>query len=173
MNKVSKLGQVAHLVFYVTLQIIIARYIVPLHTVSCFVYVSFLLSLPQQNTNLLSLLLLSFIVGLLIDIFYDSLGIHAFSSVLLIYSRALLLKYMFPSGKYALDNQPTLRNLGLRNFTIFFLILTFIHHTALFSLDAWNSTLLGLGLRKAAASTLLTYASVLIVQGFSIRMGRR
>jgi hypothetical protein len=91
----------------------------------------------------------------------------------LIYSKSLLIKLVLPSGGYEPGNRLTLRNLGLRNFSLFSLILILFHHTALFCLDAWDSSLLGLGLRKAVSSTVLTYAAILIVQSFSLMTRRK
>jgi hypothetical protein len=164
MTKVSKLGQLANFVLYITLQLGFARFIVFFHTAFCFVYVAFLLLLPRRKEGLSLLLLISFATGLLIDAFYNSMGTHAFASVLMVYSRAFLLKLMLPAGSYEVAMQLTLSNLGWKRFSIFSLILIGVHHAALFLLDAGSIILFFLAMRKVVFSTLLTYVVVFFTQ---------
>jgi hypothetical protein len=173
MSKVSKLGQLANFVLYITLQLAVARFIVLFHTAFCFTYVAFLLLLPRRQEGLPLLLCISFAVGLLVDMFYNSMGTHAFASVLIVYSRALLLKLMLPAGSYEAATQPTLRNLGWKRFSIFSSILIGIHHTALFFLDAGNIMLFFVVMRKVILSTLLTYAAVLVTQSMVLLVSKR
>jgi hypothetical protein len=173
MNKTSKLGQLTNFVFYTTLQLAFARFIVFFHTAFCFVYVTFLLLLPRREGGLPLLLLVSFAVGLLVDMFYNSAGIHAFSSVLMVYSRALLLQLMLPASDYEAAAQPTLSNLGWRRFSIFSLVLIGIHHTALFFLDAGTHMLFFVVMRKVVFSTLLTYAAVMVTQSVILLVRKR
>jgi hypothetical protein len=174
MNKTSNLGQLINFAFYVTLQLTVAQFIVFFHTAFCFVYVAFLLLLPRREGVLPLLLLVSFAVGILVDVFYNSSGIHALASVLMVYSRALLLQLMLPASGYEATTQPTLSRLGWRRFSIFALILIGIHHTALFLSDAGSTMVLFfLAMRKAVFSTLLTYAVVMIMQGLTLLVSKK
>ena len=173
MSKVSKLGQLANFVFYITLQLAVAQFIVLDHTALCFVYVAFLLLLPRRQAGLPLLLLISFAVGLFVDMFYTSMGVHAFASVLLVYSRALLLQLMLPATGYEVATQPTISNLGWKRFSLFSLILIGIHHTALFFLEAGNPMLFFVVMRKVVFSTLLTYAAVFFTQSMMLLVSRR
>lgn len=164
MNKVSKSGQVASFAFYITLQMAVMHFTVHLPMASCFVYVAFLMLLPRHQEGLATLLLISFAVGFLVDTLYNSVGIHAFASVLMVYSRSLLLRLLLPSHGYEVAIQPTMSNLGWRKFFLFALILISIHHTALFLLDAGTAMLFFAVGRKIVLSTLLTFAVVLITQ---------
>jgi hypothetical protein len=119
------------------------------------------------------ILLISFAVGLLVDIFYGSAGAHAFSSVLVVYSRAFLLKLMLPVSGYEAAAQPTLSNLGWKRFSIFSLILIGIHHAALFFLDAGTTMLFFVVMRKVVFSTLLTYATVLLTESIILLARKR
>ena len=173
MNKVSKLAQVANFVFYLTLQVAVARCIVLFHTASCFVYVAFLLLLPRRQESLTTLLFLSFAVGLLIDMFYNSMGIHALASVLMVYSRARWLKLMLPTSGYEAATQPTLDHLGWKRFSLFALPLIGMHHAALFLLEAGNSLLFWVAMHKLLLSALLTYFAVLITQLPTLLLSKR
>lgn len=164
MSKSSILCQLVNLIGYITLQVAFAQSIVPAHDALCLIYVGFFLLLPWQRTSLVLQLLLAFLIGLIIDTCYNSLGIHAFAAVLMVYSRAFLLKLMLPTSSYETDARPTLRSMGFKRFSVFILILLVIHHAAVFFLDAWDSALYLITIRKVVLSTLLTYFAICIVQ---------
>ena len=168
MSRISILGQLANFLCYISLQVVCARSSVLSHTAFCFIYVAFLLLLPWRSTGWAKLLVVGFVVGLLIDALYDSWGLHAFSSVLLVYCRAHLLQAMLPINDYEMATQPTLYNLGLKRFSLFAFILIGIHHIALFSLDAYDTGLIFTVLQKAACSTLFTYVAVLLTHGTTL-----
>mgnify|MGYP005843695743 CR=1 FL=1 len=158
------LGQFIHLISYGILQLAFAQAIMPPHHARCFIYVGIFLLLPWQRTNLNLQLLLAFVVGLIMDAFYDTLGIHAFASVLMVYLKSFLLKTMIATNSYESDIRPILSNMGLKNFSVLILILLFVHHTAVFFLEACNSDLFLLTIRKVVLSTLLTYLSICSIQ---------
>ncbi len=165
MNKVSKLGQLADFVLYVTLQLCVAQFVFLDRSVLCFVYVAFLLLLPSQQAGLPLILLISFSVGLLVDLFYHSMGVHAFASVLMAYSRAIVLQFMLPTSSYDVATRPTPSTLGWKLFSLFSLILIGMHHIVLFFLEAGSLMPFFVIMRKAILSTLLTFAFVLATQG--------
>jgi hypothetical protein len=173
MSKVSKLGQLINFVFYIMLQLTVVQSTIFFHNAFCFAYVTFLLLLPRREKGLPLLLLISFAVGLLVDMFYNSAGIHALASVLMVYGRALLLKLMLPASGYEATTQPTLGNLGWKRFSVFSLILIGIHHTALFLSDAGSTMLFLVAMRKVFFSTLLTYAVVLVTQSITLLVSKR
>lgn len=173
MNKVSKLGQTANLILYLTLQFAVARFIVLFHTGSCFVYVAFLLLLPQRQEALPLLLLLSFVIGLFVDMFYNSLGLHASAAVLMVYTRSFLLKRTFSVSGYEVASRPTLAQLGWRQFSLLTIPLIMIHHAALFLPDVGSTTLFLVVIRKLFFSTLLTYVAVLITQVPTLLFSKR
>ena len=174
MNKTSNLEQLTNFAFYAILQLTVAQFIVFFHTAYCFVYVAFFLLLPRREGALPLFLLVSFAVGILVDMSYNSSGIHALASVLMVYSRALLLQLMLPASGYEATTQPTLSRLGWRRFSIFSLILIGIHHTALFLSDSGGTMMLFfLAMRKAIFSTLLTYAVVMIIQGVTLVVSKK
>ena len=134
---------------------------------------TFLLFFPQRQASLSLLLLIGFSVGLIIDMFYHSIGAHAFASVLMVYSRAFLLQIMLPARGYEVATQPTLANLGWRRFSLFSLLLIGIHHTALFFLEAGNAVFFFLVMRKVISSTLLTYVAIILTQSITYLIRRK
>jgi len=120
-----------------------------------YVYVLFILLLPVQ-INKSFLLLLSFLTGLTIDLFGNTLGLHAAATVLLAYARPGILRLFFKNQEILADEEPSISKLKPVGFLKYTLVLVFIHHTALFFLEVFSihgflSTLSRIGL-----STLVT-----------------
>lgn len=168
MNKVSKLGQFANFVCYSFLQLVAGQLLIIPGTCFCFIYVAFLLLLPRRQEGLTLLFVISFAVGFFIDMFYNSMGVHAFSSVFMVASRVFLLKLMLPVSDYEAVTQPTLSNLGWKRFSLFALVLIGIHHTVVFFLEACSTVLFFVVMRKVVFSTLLTFSVFLLTQSMKL-----
>jgi len=120
-----------------------------------YVYVLFILLLPVQ-INKSGLLLLAFLLGLTIDFFGNTLGLHAAATVLLAYARPGILRLFFKNLEFSTDEEPSISKLKPGGFLKYTLVLVFIHHMALFFLEVFSfqgflSTLSRIGL-----STLVT-----------------
>ncbi len=76
-------------------------------------------------------LLVGFGLGLTIDIFYDTIGVHAFALTATAYARGILLSYLEPRGGYQLSMNPTMRSLKL-NWVFTFTALSLAIHSFLF-----------------------------------------
>ena len=85
MNR-SGIFVVFYFVIYTLVQVMLFKQVVLFNTAFCFLYVAFILLLPIE-TNTLILMGVAFLLGFCIDIFYDSLGLHALSLVLVAYLR--------------------------------------------------------------------------------------
>src|SRR5580658_7192394 len=80
-----------------------------------YIYPLFILLLPI-NTPKWLLLLLGFGTGLVIDMFSNTMGMHAAATTLLAYMRPYILNVLQPSGGYEPEDKPTLSNMGFRWF---------------------------------------------------------
>ena len=67
---------------YLSLQILIVRNLVLFDYGFCFLYVACILLMPAE-INQTALLLLAFLTGVIVDTFYNTLGIHAAATVLM------------------------------------------------------------------------------------------
>jgi hypothetical protein len=72
------------------------------------VYPLFLMLLPVQTSREI-LLLIGFALGLTMDMFYDSWGVHASASVFLAFVRPSILRSIEPKGGYAVTHGLTLQ----------------------------------------------------------------
>lgn len=95
-----------------------------------------------------ALLFIAFGIGILVDIFYNSLGIHTAALVITAFVRPIILQVLEPRGGYTVNSSPTRYHLGFNWFFQFSAILLFIHCLAYFAIEAftlvyWKEILLG------------------------------
>jgi hypothetical protein len=129
----------------------------------CFLYIGYLLLLPVE-TNPLWLMFIGFGMGLFIDMFYDSVGVHAFASVAIMYVRNFWLSRVTPQGGYDNGAVPSLAADGLQWFLIYATPLVFLHHALLFFIEVGGFQYFGYTFVKIIFSTLYTMVLMLIVQ---------
>jgi len=105
--------------------------------VSVFIYPIFLLILPIRTPTVL-VVLLGFILGCSIDLFYDSPGVHAGASVFTAFIRSAVLSFMEPRGGYEVNASPTKASYGINFFFPYSAILMFVHLLVYFSLEIFT-----------------------------------
>lgn len=162
MSRVSIL-QIISFFIYLLYQVLILQNVVLFHTAFCFLYVAYLLVLPVE-TNPLALMGIGFIMGFAVDMFYDSLGLHAFACVLIMYLRNYWLNNLTPQGGYNSNDTPSLALNGLQWFVVYATPMVLLHHGALFFMEAGGFTMFWFTLWKIITSTLFTLLVILIAQ---------
>ncbi len=114
------------------LQVLVFNNIQFLGYINPYIYIVFVFVFPYK-TNRFPLLTTAFLLGLFIDLFSDSGGIHAFSTTLIAYLRIYFFRGIFQKTEVDYEffklNRETFGKIF--NFTV---ILTLIHHFILFSL---------------------------------------
>jgi len=151
---------------YLVLQILLVRNLVLFDYAFCFIYIACILLLPNE-LGLTWLLLIAFATGIIVDTFYNTLGMHAAASVLMAYCRPLIVRSQIDVPGLETRIEFSLRELGVGAFFRYVLILALIHHTALFFIEASSLTLLIPTLIRVAASTLFTTVSIVLIQFFT------
>lgn len=148
---------------YLIAQVVLMKNLVLFNTAFCFIYVAFILFLPIE-TNTLWLMVLGFILGFMVDIFYDSLGLHTSSLVLVGFLRNFWLMRITPQGGYDAGEGPTLKANGVQWFMIYTIPIISIHHFALFFIEAWGFSLMWHTFSKVFFSTIFTFLILLLLQ---------
>ncbi len=167
----SNIIQVISFFVYLFFQVIILKNAILFNTAFCFLYIAYLLLLPVE-TNPLILMLMGFVMGFFIDMFYDSLGLHALSCVLIMYLRNYWLTRLTPQGGYDIGAIPGLSLSGLQWFLVYAVPIILIHHGVLFFTEAGGFQYFGFTLGKILCSALYTTMVILIVQ-YLFPSGRR
>jgi len=148
---------------YILVQVMLLKNLVLFDVAFCFLYVAFVLFLPYELSATI-MLLIGFLVGFSVDIFYDSMGIHAFATVLMSYLRNHWLSVITPQGGYDTGDSPTLAANGTQWFLVYTLPLVFVHHFALFFLEAFGFEMFWFTMMKIMSSLFFTMLVIVFLQ---------
>ncbi|MBC6992451.1 hypothetical protein [Hymenobacter sp. BT491] len=149
--------------FYVALHVLVVSKLVLFDLGWCFFYLGFLLFLPI-STPIVVQLLLGFVLGFTMDLFYDTGGVHAAAAVLLTYLRPWVLRLLTPRDGYDATDSVNIHQMGWQWFMVYLSLLVVLHHTAFFLLELGSLRSIGLTLGKIVVSSLFTGLTLLIVQ---------
>lgn len=116
-------------------QVMILDNILFLGYINPYLYIIFIILLPFKIKRL-SLLLLSFFLGLTVDFFNDTGGIHAAACLCIAYLRPVFIRLSFGIN-YDL-NTLKLNSAKLGAQLIFIFLMVFTHHLLMFSLEYFN-----------------------------------
>ena len=120
---------------YLFLQAIFFRNFVLFHSAFCYIYVSAILLLPLSFDRVVSLIY-AFLLGMGVDILYDSLGVHSAACVLVAYLRKFVIRLLTPSAGYDEDIHPSLKLLGFKWFFLYTGLLVFFQVLLIFLLES-------------------------------------
>ncbi len=139
-----------------------------------YLYILFLLMLPFETPRWLELLL-GLICGLSIDMFTNTMGMHASACVLLAYIRPLLLKAIAPRDGYEFGQGPTVHSMGVLWYLKYASVLVLAHHSWLFFVEVYSFSGFFDTLLRVIFSTVFTLTLVLLSQylSFPKRSARR
>ena len=157
---------------YVFAQVLIFNKVVLFETAYSFIYIGFLLTLPLEIAVIPGMLIGLFL-GLGIDSFTNTFGLHASASVLLMYFRPIFISFLTPQGGYPAGTTPQPNKIGLGWFTTFALPLIFIHQLVIFFVEYGGFDLFGITLSKVVASTIYSFILIVVIQYIFIIRSRK
>lgn len=163
MNRFNVFGGLFSGILLILAQVVLFKNLVLFDTAFCFAYVLIFLMVPM-DTNPIVQLVLGFVVGIIVDAFYNTLGIHAAACVLLVYVRIYWSRIMTPSGGYDSGPRINVRTQGLGWFLTYAYPLIFVHSLLLLFIEASSFSLFWQTLSKAFYSSLFTTLIILILQ---------
>jgi len=164
MNNVTG-RNIARFISLLLIQVVICNHINFLGYINPYVYIIFIFLFPVKDERLL-FLFISFLLGLLVDLFSDSGGVHAAAAVSLAYARPLILKSSF--GMLYEHQSIKFDTTEIGSLISYITIGTILHHLILFSLEVFNVSEILLILKKTLFSSIFTIIlSVLIIILFS------
>ena len=119
-----------------------------------YIYPLFILLLPFE-TPVWLLLSLGFAMGLTMDTFMNTAGMHASATVLIAYLRTNVLNALLSKNLAEYPNQsPGVKNMGWVPFLVYATFLIVIHHTLFFTIELWSLSNIVYLLLKIAASSV-------------------
>ena len=124
-----------------------------------YVYILCLLMMPITLPHSVSMVI-GAAVGLVMDIFCNSLGVHTAACILLMFIRPYLIGVIV-NDKDRLNEQISLRAIGMEALIKYVVILVLIHHLTVFLLAAWSWAHIGFVLLETLVSSLITISLII------------
>ena len=159
---------IINFIFLILFQVLILNNIQISGYINPYLYVLFIILLPFETPKWM-LLITGFMLGLSIDIFSNSMGMHAFATVLIAFLRPYIIKYIAPREGYDTGTQPNLNFFGADWFIKYAIILILIHHFALFFMEAFKFQQFFATLLRVILSSIFTLLLVVLSQLLTLR----
>ena len=151
--------QIGRLVLLLALQVLLFNHLQIAWLGFPMVYVLFPINLPAQLPRWWEMLI-GFVVGLLMDVWFNSLGVHIAACVAVGFLRPLLLGNLVQEIERVKDNVCS-RSIGRAEYIKCAVILVVIHHFIVFSLEAWSLQNWWIVLLQTVVSSVMTLAVIL------------
>lgn len=147
-------------VFFILLQVFIFNNINFGGFINPYPYILFILLYPI-DTNRNTFLLVSFSMGIIMDMFMNTSGVHATACLVLAYVRPTILKYTFGLS-YEYQTVKIADKITTERF-MYLLVSTLIFNTILFSLEIFNFSFIWTIIARIIFSTILTLIISIII----------
>lgn len=160
---INYLHKIGWFVGLVLLQVLILNNVNIAGYATPFLYI-YLLVKFESDTPRNTLMLWAFFLGLAVDVFSDTPGMNAAAAVLLAFMRPLLLRLFVPRD--TLDVLvPAVHSMGVFPFLKYLIAGVLVHHGMLLTLEFFSFAHVGVLLLRILASTLLSVACLMAVEG--------
>ena len=153
MNNVVFLN-ILRFVLLVLTQVLIFNTLNFLDSINPMVYVIFLYWYPIKG-NRAVFLLTAFLLGLIVDVFSDTLALHAFATLTSAFIRPLIMRFCF-GVNYEFQNFSFKNTTKVQRLT-FFGLLVLAHHLIFFFLEILSFSHILLILKKFLTTSLVTF----------------
>ncbi len=161
------LKNIIRFLLFILVQVFILNQVPPLHhLVAPYLYFLFILWLPFKMGRR-PVMVLAFLLGFALDSFTKTYGLHTAACVLIAYLRPFLINLLISQeGAESNYNEPSIKSMGFTPYFTYVAILTIIHHSFLFFLEALQTGgffyFIVKTLLSAAVSLLLIFLTELL-----------
>lgn len=132
------LKNIIRFILLILFQVLVLDQILIHQLISPYLYMLFILLLPF-NLPRPALQLLGLLLGLTLDMFTDTMGLHAFACVFIAYLRPFILNILSPQGGFeVIQRTPSVTSMGASQFAIYVSILVLLHNIVYFSLSVFS-----------------------------------
>nr|WP_295874052.1 rod shape-determining protein MreD [uncultured Chitinophaga sp.] len=132
------LRNIIRFVFLLLIQVFVLNKILIHQLVSPYLYMLFILALPF-NLPRPVVMLLGFLMGVSLDMFSNTMGIHAAACVFIAYLRPFIINILSPQGGFETTQKtPSMTSMGVSQFLIYAAVLVFLHHVIFFTLEVFG-----------------------------------
>ncbi|NND95275.1 MAG: rod shape-determining protein MreD [Flavobacteriales bacterium] len=120
-----------------------------------YLYTLFIIMLPLRMSTGFAMLL-AFLLGLGIDMFYDSPGLHTSAAVVAAFVRPYFIQLLTPRDDYDINDRATISKMGLFWFVRLCLGVMLVHSFWLFLLETFSFSGIGSAMLKALSTAFIT-----------------
>ncbi|MBK5203252.1 MAG: rod shape-determining protein MreD [Prolixibacteraceae bacterium] len=144
-------------------QVLICNNIQLFGYINPYIYIIFILLLPLKTSKYL-VLLLGFLLGLSIDIFSNTPGIHASATTFMAFLRPYIINILFNRESIDKKHLPSISSMGLSWFIKYTVIMVLVHHLFLFYIEAFSFTNFFFTLTRCLSSAVFSIILLIISQ---------
>ncbi|MEO6948172.1 MAG: rod shape-determining protein MreD [Ginsengibacter sp.] len=150
---------------FILIQVFVLDQIPPLHQMATpYLYFLFILWLPYKMGRRTQMLL-AFALGFALDSFTKTYGLHTAACLLISYIRPFLINLLISQeGAESNYNEPSIKSMGLVPYFTYVAILTFIHHSFLFFLQALQTGGMTYFIIKSLLSTAISLVLIFLTE---------
>ena len=164
---IRRFRDIIYFIVYVLLQTLVIDQIHLFGIVTPFIYLYIILKL-RINSSRSSVILLSFLLGLIIDIFSNTFGIHAAACAVIGFIRNPLLGQFVDVKELPDGSIPSYRLFGFNKFFRFTFIIVTLHHLILFSVESFGFYQPSLMILRLMTSIFLSLLLIIIIESFNL-----
>ncbi len=159
------LKYILRFILFLFVQALVLNHIPPLHRfITPYLYFLFLIWLPF-SIGRVTLLITGFLLGITLDVFTKTPGLHTSAALLIAYLRPFLINLMVPKDTRELAvGSPSIQTMGTVPYILFISLLTLFHHGWLVFLEWMSFGSFFFFLGKVFSSTLISLLLILITE---------
>lgn len=155
--------QIGRYILVMLLQVLLFDQLQLLGVCHPYIYILCLMMMPVTLPHNVDMII-GALVGVVMDIFCNSLGVHTAACILIMFIRPYIISSMV-NDIDRLNEAISMHVLGVKNMIKYVLILVFVHHAVVFLLAAWSWSHIGFVLIETIVSGIITS---FIIIGYNI-----
>jgi hypothetical protein len=155
-------------VLVITLQLFIFNNIQLSGYINPYIYIAFILFLPYSTPRWL-LLILGFFIGLTLDSFMNTYGMHSTATTFMAFVRPFVLSILSDREDVDKKGIPTINSNSFTWFIKYVIVLVLAHHLVLFFTESFSFFNFFLTIWRVILSTIATSGLIIIAQLFTLR----
>jgi len=159
-------------IFLVMLQVVVLNHVQWSGYVNPYVYVLFILLLPVETPKWL-VLVAALILGLTIDMFGNTSGMHAAATVLMAFARPGILRIIAPRDGYEAEMRLSPFVMGMKWFVTYVSLAVLLHHVIYFYIEVFRFSEFFFTLMKAILNSVITILLIVIGEYIFSRRGKK
>jgi rod shape-determining protein MreD len=158
---------------FIFVQVFVLNQVPPLHhLVTPYIYYLFILWLPFKMGRR-TVMILALALGFSLDCFTKTYGLHAASCVLIAYLRPFFINFLISQeGSESNYNEPSIKSMGFAPYFTYVAILTLLHHSCLFFLEALQTGGYLYFILKTLLSSAISLLLILLTELLFVRKQR-